>query len=330
MRKTKTMHIAVLSGGPSSEHEVSLESGRKVREALRDTYEVTDVLIDREGRWSIPPSDLSSFADCAFIALHGRYGEDGAVQRELERHGIPYTGSDPLASALGMNKFLSLRVFREAGMHVPHTRLVTSAAWRKNPVGMIEEVVRYFHAPVVVKPNREGSSVGVSIVKNTKELASALGDCFSFSRDVLVQEYIEGREFTCGVLDHGWGESAYALLPTEIIPRVSHFFDYRAKYEVGGSLEITPPENLPKERIKEIRDAARRAHWLIGASGFSRTDVIMDKKGMIYVIEINTIPGLTGESLLPKAAAESGISFSDLVRRIVQAAFFRSRKKFEW
>lgn len=323
------IHIAVLSGGPSSEHEVSLKSGKMVLNALRDSYETTDVFIDREGNWSVHPEDLKLFADCAFIALHGSYGEDGTVQRELEEHVIAYTGSDSLASALGMNKFLSLRVFKEVGLSVPHTRMFNGFDWKKDSGRVIEEVQHYFRFPLVVKPNREGSSVGVSIVKNKKELTEALGDCFSFSREVLVQDFIEGREFTCGVLDHGWKGSAYALLPTEIIPRVSHFFDYRAKYEAEGSFEVTPPAGLPRDIMRKIRDSAILAHELIGASGFSRTDFILDKKGRLFIIEINTIPGLTGESLLPKAASVAGISFQDLIRRIVRAGLFRHGKHFD-
>lgn len=321
------MHIAVLSGGPSSEHEVSLKSGQKVLAALREAYDTTHVFIDRSGAWNIPPEELKKVADCVFIALHGAYGEDGSVQRELETHNIAYTGSDSLASALGMNKFLSLRLFREAGIRVPETALFVRADWKRDPVRTAKEVMRRITFPLVVKPNREGSSVGVAVVRDVSSLDVALADCFSFSREVLAQEFIEGREFTCGVLDHGWGESAYALLPTEIIPRVSGFFDYRAKYEPQGSLEITPPEGLVKEKAREIRNAAKRAHQLIGASGFSRTDFMMDRRGRLFVLEINTIPGLTEESLLPKAAAVAGISFPELAERIIQAARFRHGKR---
>ena len=326
----KKIHIAVLSGGPSSEHDVSLKSGQMVLDALKKTYETTNVFIDRAGKWNIHPADLKFFADYAFIALHGSYGEDGSVQRELEDHHIPYTGSDSLASALGMNKFLSLRLFRDAGLRIPHTLLFMRSAWCNDSKRIIQKTLHYLHFPLVVKPNREGSSVGVSIVKNKEELAEAFGNCFSFSRDVLTEEFIKGREFTCGVLDHGWGESAYALLPTEIIPRVSHFFDYRAKYEIGGSFEVTPPVGLSRTIMREIRDTAVRAHRLIGASGFSRTDFILDENGKLHTIEINTIPGLTGESLLPKAASAGNISFSELIEKIIHAALFRYGKNFDF
>ncbi len=324
------IYVAVVSGGPSSEYEVSLKSGDMVAEGLdKERYEPIPVRVSRGGEWELAPESVKKNASCAFIAMHGAYGEDGTIQRIFESHDIPYTGSDALASALGMNKFLSLRLFRDAGLLVPATLLLTRSEWRKDHRSARERAERMIGYPLVVKPNNQGSSVGVFIARNGGELDDALAETLGFYREVLVQEFIEGREFTCGTLDHGFPESAFPLLPTEIIPRVSSFFDYRAKYEAEGSYEVTPPENLSGETMKTIRSAAVFAHRIIGASGFSRTDMIMDGKKNIYILEINTIPGLTRESLIPKAALAGGMTFSKLLDTIIRAGLNR-RGRAPW
>jgi len=162
--------------------------------------------------------------------------------------------------------------------------------------------------------------VGVTIVLSPEELYQSFDKVFEISREALVQNFIQGREMTCGVLDQGWRESAYPLLPTEIIPKISSFFDYRAKYEPGGSDEITPPPNLKDHLVRDLQKAAILAHRILGAKGFSRTDMILAENGKIYMLELNTIPGLTEQSLLPKAAQASGISFQDLLDHIIRAA----------
>lgn len=322
------VYIAILSGGPSSEHEVSLKSGKMVEEGLnKKHYEPIPVRILKDGTWELDPNSIKKNAACVFVAMHGTYGEDGTVQRILENHSIPYTGSDALASALGMNKFISLRLFRDAGILVPASVLLTQKEWRADHVRVQSRVENALRYPLVIKPNNQGSSVGVYIVRNKTELKEALSSTLGFYREVLAQEFIDGREFTCGVLDYGWSESAFPLLPTEIIPRVSPFFDYRAKYEEEGSYEVTPPEDISSKTMKEIRSLALYAHKIIGASGFSRTDMIMDKKGKLYILEINTIPGLTKESLIPKAANASNIPFDVLLDGIVKAGMRRWGKR---
>ncbi len=316
--------IAVISGGPSSEYEVSIKSGQKVADGLdKEIYEPIPVRVDRSGIWEIEPKEIRDSALCSFIAMHGTYGEDGTVQSICEQHNMPYTGSDSLASALGMNKFLSLRLFRDAGLTVPATLLVAQKEWIRDSSSVLTKAEHNIGYPLVVKPNDQGSSVGVYIVKDKNELHNALSNTLGFYRNVLVQEFISGREFTCGVMDHGWHGSAFPLLPTEIIPRVSAFFDYKAKYNDGGSFEVTPPENLSGQNIKKIRDIALSAHNVLGASGFSRTDIIMDKHGKMFVLEINTIPGLTEESLIPKEASAIGMSFSRFLETIIKAGMTR-------
>lgn len=324
----KKLRVAVLMGGPSSEHEVSLKSGEMVAKNLNpEHYDVRTVLITKGGDWEIPVQSLKTFTDVAFIALHGPYGEDGTVQDLLEQEGIPYTGTGPLGSALAMNKFLSQRLFREAGLNTPLTFLVTENDWKNKPLSVLNLIHHYLGYPLVVKPNNQGSSVGVTIVKDGNDIPGAFHEAFHLSKEALIQEYISGREVTCGVLDNGLAGSEFALLPTEIIPKVSKFFDYRAKYDSGGSEEITPPKEMADHTIRAIQKIAQIIHRLLGCRGFSRTDMILDKHGRISVLEVNTIPGLTPESLLPKAAIASGISFPVLVSKVTNSAFLLTTPK---
>lgn len=282
-------------GGPSAEHEVSLKSGRMVLAHLnRKKYQAEGFVISKKGRWPINFEQLKKRFDIAFLAMHGEYGEDGTVQKILEKHGIAFTGSGSVASRVGMDKGAANKVFAEAGLFVP-------AAGKK--------------FPMVVKPADRGSSVGVSIVKNGTELSRGVMNALKYSPNLLIQEFIHGREFTCGVLERGG--KLTALPPTEIIPKTSGFFDYRAKYTKGASREITPPQ-LSKKEIANLQKIALTAHRAIGARGFSRTDIIHDRKGKCFVLEINTIPGLTQTSLLPQQAAAAGISFPKLLEIIIE------------
>ncbi len=323
-RKThKKRRVKVLMGGPSTEHEVSLKSGQKVVEHLNpDHYEAEPIFISKKGAWEREPETLRDEADIAFIAMHGSYGEDGTIQGILEDAGIPYTGSNALTSALAMNKHLAGELFRRKGLAVPLSFYVHKKEWAHDRSGVIGRLKHYLSFPIVVKPNNHGSSVGVSIVKNWDSFLEAMRKAFTHSNEALIQACIQGTEVTCGVLDQGWRGSEYPLLPTEIVPKSSHFFDYDAKYQSGGSDEITPAR-ISEHLIKEVQKVAMKAHTSIGAKGATRTDMIIDPRGTIYVLEINTIPGMTEASLLPKAAAASGIAFQELLHRIIQAALWR-------
>lgn len=319
----KKKKVAILVGGPSSEHEVSLKSGERVLRGIDpDKYETKRILVDKAGNWEQEPKDLAREFDVAFIAMHGTYGEDGTVQSILEESGLSYTGSDSLSSALAMNKYLSGSIFRNSGFYFPHSFLVHRFEWGKFKTKDYwpHWVRSYIGLPTVVKPNNQGSSVGVRITHSEEEAEDALGEVFKISKDGLFQTYIKGREITCGVLDHGWPDTAYALLPTEIIPRKSKFFDFDAKYTPEASYEITPPPGMSEAMIRKIQQIALKSHRALNCRGFSRTDMILDETGNIYVLEVNTIPGLTETSLLPKAAAASGISFSKLIDEIIEAA----------
>ena len=299
--------------------EVSLNTGRNVLENIGDEYEPLPVTVSREGTWSISPDELAKEVDAAFVAMHGPYGEDGGVQRDLEEIGVRYTGADSAASALGMNKFLSLQVMGNAGLNFPATILLHWSDWRRNPAASENNVSHRVGFPLVVKPNRSGSSVDTIIVSVPDELSRALPELFSRHRDLIVQPYVRGREITCGVLDNGIGDSAYALPPILIRPRNSAFFDYREKYDDEGAEEIVPAPISDAWRAA-VERAAIRAHNALGLRHLSRTDMIMGEDGRLYVLETNTIPGLTKQSLLPKAAQAAGISFTELIGRIVKAA----------
>jgi len=301
------IRIAVLMGGPSAEHDISLKSGRMVLKYLdKKKYRAKAVVISKNGEWPIDFVTLKKNFDLAFIAMHGEYGEDGTLQKILERHQIPYTGSDWRASRLGMDKLVSLSLFKKAGLNVP--RLVR----------------RKF--PMVVKPVDRGSSVGVSIVYSPRDLPRAIALAQRYSPRIMRQEFIKGREVTDGVIEVNG--KLKALPPTEIISKASPFFDYRAKYQKGACDEITPAR-LPSKLIKQIQQTAIMAHKAIGARGFSRTDMIIENcqpphtKCKIYVLEINTIPGLTATSLLPQQAKAAGISFTQLLDFIIEAALSR-------
>ncbi len=298
------LRVAVLMGGPSAEHEVSMKSGAMVLKNLdSQKYAARAVIIDKDGSWPMTASQFLKQFDLAFIVMHGEYGEDGKLQETLEDIGMPFTGSDSTASKLGMDKVASSLLFRASGLSVP--RSVLAKGVTKSPFGY----------PCVVKPADRGSSVGVFIVNSQRTLLAALMKARKISSRILIQEYLKGRELTCGVLD--LSGKRQALLPTEIIPKRA-FFDYTAKYKVGASMEITPPR-LPGLMIRKIQKAALKAHEAIGASGFSRTDFIL-VGSKLHVLEINTIPGMTPTSLLPQAAEAVGISFPRLLDVMIESA----------
>lgn len=321
----KKLRVAVLVGGPSVEYDVSLKSGENVLSALDpESYDCTRVHIGRDGVWEFEPEQLPSRADIAFIALHGTYGEDGTVQALLDSFKMPYTGSNSTSSALAINKFLSLRLLHDHGIAVPDSCLVPNNAWREAPANTFRHIREHFGYPIVVKPNDNGSSVGVSIITKEKELIQAMDTVFSVSRHALIQNYIRGRELTCSVLDHGWSESAFALLPTAIVPKKHNFFDFRSKYDKDGADEITPPPYLSDAQRQLVQRTAVRAHQLLGCRGFSRSDFLWTPKGGLVCLEINTIPGLTEQSLFPKAANASGLPFSKALDIVVKAALYRA------
>lgn len=304
----KETRIAVLMGGLSSEREVSLNTGAAVLQALVELgYDAFAIDVDR----SVAAALVAEGADAAFIALHGTYGEDGAIQGLLEVMGIPYTGSDVTASALAMNKAISRLVFERLGIRVP-----ASIISREERIGP-EDLP--FGFPCVVKPCSEGSSVGITIVHEPAELEAAVRLARQFGPGVIVDAFIDGREIHVGILDD------CALGAVEIVPART-FYDYAAKYEDQGT-EYIYPAPLAEDRYGEILDVGLKAHKALGCAGATRVDLILDTAGQPFVLEVNTLPGMTRTSLMPKIARGEGIEFNELVERILASADMKSLTK---
>jgi D-alanine-D-alanine ligase len=305
----KKIRLALLMGGLSNEREISLKSGAEVQKALSpERYEVSTYdLKDSLPRLVADASQL----DVALIILHGRYGEDGTVQGLLELLGIPYQGSGVSGSALAMNKRLTKALYRLEGLPVPRDRFV-----RQGEGFSLEAVAEGPGWPIVVKPNNEGSSIGVRMAKDSKELSEYLTQAYALDNEVMLEEYIKGREITGGVLGN---QFLQALPIVEIIPSKQYeFFDYEAKYKEKASQEICPAE-LPESITRLAQDYALRAHKSLGLKGYSRTDMIV-RGEEIFLLETNTIPGMTRTSLLPLAARAAGIEFSALLDRLIELA----------
>ena len=334
------MKIAVLFGGTSEERDVSIASAAQVIPALRGLGHDVVAIDTATGRLApnveqkmltsgVGPEPPSSSAlagmresaltlttnasdirdvDVVFLALHGGAGEDGRVQAVLDLAGLAYTGSNHIASATAMDKDLSKRLFRAAG--------VPTADWLMAPV-LAHDVSESLGWPVVVKPNKQGSTVGLSIVRQASDLAAALAVAARFDSEVMVERFIPGRELTVGILD---GEA----LPVGEIITPGEVFDYQAKYQIGGAREVFPAE-LPAEASAQLRRIALRAHTALKLGPYSRIDFRMDPNGKFWCLEANSLPGMTSGSLLPQAARAAGIDFPKLVERICRAALVARR-----
>jgi D-alanine-D-alanine ligase len=297
-------NVAVLYGGRSSEREVSLNTGKACAEALRAKgYAVELVDVDTE----VAARLRALRTDVAFVALHGRWGEDGCIQGLLESMAIPYTGSGVTSSALGMDKTLSKRIFAALGLAVIDYR-----AFPREQAAEIRARDLPFGLPAVVKPAGEGSSVGVAIAKDAPALTAACLDAARYKGDVIVERYVKGAEVNVAVLD------GKALGAVEIAPE-REFYDYAAKYTAGTTKYHLPPR-LPESHVRAACDAAERAHRGLGCSGVSRVDFIVAADGTPFILEVNTLPGMTGTSLVPKIAAGAGIPFPELCERILDSA----------
>jgi D-alanine-D-alanine ligase len=332
------MKIAVLFGGTSEERDVSIASAAQIIPALRGLGHEVFAVDTATGR--LPPADerrlLTSgvapeppsttamelvrgraiafapsasdirSADVVFLALHGGAGEDGRLQAMLDLAGLGYTGSNHIASAAAMDKDLSKRLFRSAG--------VPTANWIMAPAAAahIENALGW---PVVVKPSKQGSTVGLTVVREKADLAAAIQLAASFDDEVMIEKFIAGREFTVGVLDE-------AALPVGEIISPGEVFDYQAKYQVGGAREVFPAD-LPEAESKQVQEYALRAHRVLKLGAYSRVDFRRDLNGGFWCLEANSLPGMTATSLLPQAAKVAGISFPELLERICKGAISR-------
>lgn len=305
----KDKHVGMLMGGGNAEHEVSLKTGAALAAALRSRgYRVTDVLVGED----LAPVLLREKIEVAFVALHGRWGEDGCVQGLLEAMRIPYTGCGVLASALAMDKIYAKRIFKAIGLPVAEDLVVP-----KKAAAEFDPAALPFGYPVVVKPAREGSSVGISIARDMAGLKKAIETAAGFAGDILLERYIKGREINVGILDD------QALGALEVVP-AEEFYDYKAKYHSGGTTQYLFPAPLTEEQNRTVLDLALRAHQALGCSGVSRVEAILDERGDYFMLEVNTIPGMTEASLIPKIAKGVGISFEDLAERLLLGASLKA------
>ena len=318
------IRVGVLRGGPSAEYDVSLKTGQSVLQSLpQDRYDVKDVLIDRNGKWHMRGMAISETRvldqfDVLFNALHGAYGEDGVLQRYLDQHGSKYTGSGALSSALAMNK-TSAKEATKSGpcKHARH------AVFDEN---LVEEdilnIFRTFQQPSVVKPLSGGSSVSTTLSRSYDQLKNAIVEILLIGDRVLIEEYVRGREATVAVVEGFRGEQLYAFPPIEIVCGKSDFFDYDEKYS-GVAREICPAP-FPRETTEALLEAAKYVHRTLGLRDYSRSDFIVAKDG-IYFLEVNTLPGLTPESLVPKAVDAVGATLPQFLSHLVDRAYMRKR-----
>jgi D-alanine-D-alanine ligase len=362
----KPIRLGILFGGRSGEHEVSLQSAASIMRALDPAkYEVVPIGITRQGRWLlgregigqgpeeslrhalqsgkpvtacvdptgpqlIPLNALPAVErarlprlDVIFPALHGTFGEDGTVQGLLELAGIPYVGAGVLGSAAGMDKDVMKRLFRDGGLPVAPWILVLRSAWEENQPAVCKAIARQIRYPLFVKPANLGSSVGISKVHRASELSSALENAARYDRKILVEKAVNAREIECAVLGN---DHPQASVPGEVVP-ANEFYDYEAKYLKAGSKLLIPAPLTPAQ-TRKAQDYSLRAFRAVDCAGMGRVDMLLDRKtGKLYVNEINTIPGFTSISMYPKLWEASGLSYRQLIDRLVKLAIERHREK---
>ncbi|MEN9799059.1 MAG: hypothetical protein RL653_2755 [Pseudomonadota bacterium] len=301
--------VGVLMGGLSSEREVSLRTGAAVASALRGAgHDVVEVDVGKD----VARRLLDARIDVAFVALHGRYGEDGCIQGLLESLFIPYTGSGVLASALAMDKVAAKRMLESRGIPTPAFRVFDTAA-----EALAAEATLGLPLPVVVKPSREGSSVGVHVCKSWEAYRGAVVEAATHAGQLLVEAFVAGREVQGAVLD---GE---ALGVIEVVPG-REFYDFQAKYGANSGTQYLFPAPLPEAQYARVNEVCLAAHRALGCAGASRSDVILTPGGEVFLLEVNTLPGMTASSLLPKIAAGQGISFTALCERLLAGASLKA------
>ena len=338
MAPSRQLRIAVLSGGRSSEREVSLVTARGVLEALNTPdaqrpVEAFEVRLETSGAWSVgdatpqPPTEaLGALAgiDAVFVALHGGEGEDGTLQGFLQGHGLRYTGSGVRSSALCMDKQALRLLAAEEGLAIPPGFSVSRRHWDASPGAVVDRALSLGPGGWFVKPRLGGSSVATSAVLAPAELPAAIEQTLATGEDALVEGWVHGVEVSCGVLGDFDG-ALESLMPIEIQPTAGTFFDYEQKYDAEvGARELCPPPSLDEAVRHAVRERAEWAHRLAGCEGYSRIDFICPPEAEPVLLEINTLPGLTPRSLLPQEAAHRGLGYRDLVLSIIDRALARA------
>jgi D-alanine-D-alanine ligase len=317
--RTAFKRVAVLKGGGSLERKVSLRSGAQAQEALgRLGHEVVAIDAGPELVAQLHEAEL----DAAFIALHGSDGEDGTVQGLLEAIGIPYTGSGPSACMRCTDKVLAKHLMREAGIPTPDFHFFRESSFKElGAAAALADVERDLGFPLVVKPARQGSALGVKFARSSEELPGAIVGALSYDRKVLIEHYVKGRDLAVSVLDSEEPDEGPLALPVvEAIPREEDFYNYESRYEIGMTTFVCPAE-LPSETTSRAQALALETYRLLGCSGVARVDLMLEEAtGELTVLETNVVPGLTETSLLPLAADAAGIGFEELVERILASA----------
>jgi D-alanine-D-alanine ligase len=316
---TATRKVAVLKGGHSLERNVSLRSGAHAQEALaRLGHEVVAIDVDAQLVSRLREAE----PDAALIALHGPDGEDGTMQALLEALGVPYTGSGPAACMCATDKVLAKHLMRNAGIPTPEFHSLREASIKElGAADALPAVESALGFPLVVKPASQGSALGVKFARNDEELPGALVGAFSYDRKVLIERYVKGRDLAVSVLD---GPSGPLPLPVvEAVPREEDFYDYESRYEIGMTTFVCPAE-LPDDTTARAQELALDVYRLLGCRGVARVDLMLDDaSNELWVLETNVIPGMTETSLLPQAADAAGISFDELIARLLDSAFTR-------
>ncbi|MBF7083327.1 D-alanine--D-alanine ligase [Desulfallas sp. Bu1-1] len=303
--------IGVLLGGRSAEREVSLRTGEAIYQALLNNgYDAVKIDVDR----NIVENIKANGVELAFIALHGKYGEDGTIQGLLEILEIPYVGSGVLASAIAMNKITTKKILVYEGIPTPEFLTVTRREFSAR-AETVEQRILQMGLPVVIKAATQGSTIGISFVRNPGEIKPALEEAFKYDPEALVEKMIEGIEITVPVL----GNEEPEVLPLIEIVSATGVYDYKAKYTVGLSEHIIPPR-IEENIQNEIKSLAHKVYKAIGCRGLARIDFIVDNSGNTYVLEVNTIPGMTETSLFPDSARAAGISFEELIKKLIDLA----------
>ncbi len=344
------LRVGIIFGGMSSEREVSLNSGRNVYDNIdRELYEPLAIFMDGTGYlWIIPwqlisqnttvdvsehlervarrisYESLKETIDFAFLALHGKYGDDGCIQGALELLGIPYTGPGVLASALGMDKIIQQKILAAEGIGVPRSDEVTEYEWNADRKGVIKRLTGKFSLPFVTKPCREGSSVGVTIVRDPGSLEAGIAEALKWDNVALVEEFLDGVEFSSIILEEA-GE-AFPLSLTEIYPQ-SEFYTYDDKYMPGRCRKFTPPKNLPKDVVEKIKKEAVRAFKALGFRCYGRIDGFVLKDGRVLITDPNSSSGMAPSSFFFEQAAEQGMLPTVIISRLIEVALGIHREK---
>ena len=316
-KKQRKVRVGIIFGGQSTEHEVSLKSAENVIAALpTEKYELVRIKIEKDGKWEM--GKLTGL-DVVFPVLHGPLGEDGTMQGLLKMMNLPFVGPSVLGSAIGMDKDVQKRLLREAG--IPTAKFLTVRREAKDTISFAE-AKRQLGLPLFVKPANAGSSVGVSKVKKESDFKVAMEDAFRYDSKILIEEGIAGQEVECAVLGN---EDQIASVVGEVKPN-HEFYSYEAKYIDGNGAGVEIPAQLTKEITKKVQETALAAFKILECEGMSRVDMFVTKDSRVLINEINTIPGFTKISMYPKLWAASGISYPELIDRLIQLALARAKR----